>query len=332
MNDRLQAVPEDLVEQAAEWLVRQEGDDPAEARAAADAFAAWKAADPRHAAAAARLENVIDGLREIRQSSTQSSARKALRLSQRPRWSAGARALSILLIVAAGLFPAVWISGTQPTHLMADLRTLRGEWTARTLDDGSRLALSGGTAVNLEFTPEKRIVRLLDGEIMVDVAPDANRPFVVETEYGTIRALGTRFLVTAIDGATRLSMLESRVEVRTAPDAPPRLLRAGESLTFGPNHEESPEAVDSSLLDTAWNARQMVVRDRPLGEVLDEIARHRSGYLRYDRKALAGIHVSAVLPLDDTDRALQLLLNSFPELHIRRITPYLVMVGRAEKP
>jgi transmembrane sensor len=33
-----------------------------------------------------------------------------------------------------------------------------------------------------------------------------------------------------------------------------------------------------------------------------------------------------VLPLDDTDRALQLLMSSFPELRIRTLTPWLVLV------
>jgi transmembrane sensor len=36
--------------------------------------------------------------------------------------------------------------------------------------------------------------------------------------------------------------------------------------------------------------------------------------------------VSAVLPLDDTDRALHLLLTNFPQLRIRTVSRYLVLV------
>ena len=37
------------------------------------------------------------------------------------------------------------------------------------------------------------------------------------------------------------------------------------------------------------------------------------------------MNVSAVLPLEDTDRALQLLADSFP-IRINRITPWLIVV------
>ena len=69
-----------------------------------------------------------------------------------------------------------------------------------------------------------------------------------------------------------------------------------------------------------------MVDDRPLPEVLDELARHRPGQLRYDRAQLDHIRVAAVLPLDDTDKALQLLLDNFPQLRVRMLTRYLVMV------
>lgn len=69
-----------------------------------------------------------------------------------------------------------------------------------------------------------------------------------------------------------------------------------------------------------------MVNDRPLSEVLDELARQRPGRIQYDRARIDGIRVSAVLPLDDTDRALQLLVANFPQLRVRTLTPYLVLV------
>ena len=54
--------------------------------------------------------------------------------------------------------------------------------------------------------------------------------------------------------------------------------------------------------------------------------RHRPGHIRYDRAQLEGIRVSAVLPLNDTDRALQLLVDSLPMLRVRTLTSYLAMV------
>ncbi|MCW0206190.1 MAG: histidine kinase, partial [Achromobacter sp.] len=49
----------------------------------------------------------------------------------------------------------------------------------------------------------------------------------------------------------------------------------------------------------------------------------------YDAQAIAGIRISAVLPLDDTDRALQLLAANLPSLRVRRFTPYFLRVDVA---
>ncbi|KYC28957.1 FecR family protein 18 [Sterolibacterium denitrificans] len=327
------AAMDGVAQQAAEWIVRLGTDDPQERQAAASGYAAWQAADPRHAVAAERLEKLMDGLEHIRRSGTQETARKALRAAPDAAWTRlQGSTVAILLVCALALSLSVWqVWQDDPAgRMLANLRTERGEWASHTLDDGSRLSLGGASEVSLDFNARQRTVKLLQGAILVNVASEAGRPFVVETEHGRIRALGTRFLVSKEAGCTRLGMRESRVEVRAAPAGFPAVVRAGESLAFGPAcHEDPlPQPIDADLLEAAWQTHQMVVRDRPLGEVLDALARQRYGYIHYDREAIANIRVSAVLSLTDTDRSLQLLANSFPALRIRSLTPYLVVVSR----
>lgn len=324
MNSRLQGVADPLAEQTAEWIVRLSADDPAERQIAAAGFAAWKAADPRHAAAAARLESLIGSLNRIRDGGTNGPARNALQLARKSSKRPGQR----LLALAAALLLPGWLllHSYPPAYLLADVRTTSGQWESRTLADGSRLSLNSLSAVNLDFDAQTRTVRLLRGEILVDVAGDASRPFIVETAHGSIRALGTRFVVSSEANASVLNMIESRVEVRPRLDGPALIVEAGESLRFGPDGSGTPSPIDARSLDDAWADKQLVVQDRPLADVLDELARHRPGHLHYDRAAVAGLRVSAVLPLADTDRALQLLAASFPHLRIRTLTAYLVMV------
>ena len=99
---------------------------------------------------------------------------------------------------------------------MADLRTATGRWETRTLADGTRITQGSASAVNLRYDERRRVIELVRGEILMDVAPDAARPFLVETVHGSIQALGTRFVVDHQAGATVLSMIESRVSVQTA--------------------------------------------------------------------------------------------------------------------
>lgn len=325
MNSRLPNTPETLAAQAADWIVRLSADDPDERRAAETGFTAWKQADPRHAAAAARLEALIGQLDHIRDRGSQIPARQALRTVRAQ--SSPRRIVAALALGAALLLPG-WLAlqAAPPTVLLADLRTGSGEWIDQRLADGSRLSLNGNSAVDLEFDAKTRTIALLRGEILVDVAPDRDRPFVVSTAHGSIRALGTRFLVSREADATVLSMIESRVEVSIDGQPRPLVVGAGQRLRFGSGDAGELATVDGELLETAWQRHQLVVRNEPLGKVLEQLARHRPGVIRYDAAALAGLHVSAVLPLDDTDRALQLLINNFPGLRIRTLTPYLVVV------
>lgn len=322
-----------LAEQAAYWLVQLGSDDDAERHAAEAGFATWKAADPRHAQAAAEIEILLEHLQAIRGPQAR-PARVALgavfaqpRRQRRNRQIAAALAIAVLL----GGPAALTLESHAPRYFTADLRTGTGEWHRYTLQDGSTVALDSGSAINLRFEQGRRVVELVQGGILVTVARDASRPFVVQTPQGDMRALGTRFTVERSEGSTTLSMLESKVAVlaaaqRAAGAAQASVVQAGERVRITGNAVGAVERIDPAGIDYAWQHRKMAVEDRPLTEVLAQLDRYRSGHLTYDAAQLAGIRVSAVLPLDDTDGALQLLLNNFPQLRIRRFTPYWVVV------
>ncbi len=320
-----------IAEQAAEWLVRLSADDAcAEDRAA---FEAWKQADPRHAAAAGRMAGLIEQFRRLRGAvadprSAHAALVAASRTTRRSRLKrlGAALVLAAVLIVPGGLA----LRAYPPAYLLADVRTAPGMTETRWLPDNTRLSVRGASAVNLRFDAKRRAVELVRGEILLDVARDASRPFTVETPFGSVRALGTRFVVRLDDETVLLTMIESAASVRHAavqgdPEEAGIVVRAGQRVRFGSRGAGAPEATDVRDLADAWASNQLLVRDAPLPEVLEELARQCPGFIRYDRAALAGIRVSAVLPLDDTDRALQLLSASH-RLRVSRFTPWVVVV------
>ncbi len=330
-------VDDTVAEQAADWLVRLSGDRAGAADRAA--FEAWKQSDPRHADAAERIASLIERLQGLRNTvgDTRPVHAALEAVGIRPGKRSRARHLGTALALVLSLAVPGWLALQQypPAYLFADVRTATGQPETRQLADDTHIILKGASAVNLRYDEKTRTVGLVRGEILLDVARDAARPFVVETRHGSIRALGTRFAVRSDDEATVLTMLESRVSVKaaTAPDGQDRgglVVSAGQRVRIGADGLGAVESIDAGSVADAWRFNQLVVQDAPLPEVLDELARQRVGVIRYDRAALAGIRISAVLPLGDTDQALRLLSASH-HLRVTGFTPWLVSVAPAPK-
>ncbi|WZB74169.1 FecR domain-containing protein [Achromobacter insuavis] len=90
------------------------------------------------------------------------------------------------------------------------------------LPDGSRVWLNTASAFNRDFQPGLRRLHLVAGEILIETGTDKDRPFVVDTAEGRLRALGTRFTVRQEADATLLAVYQGAVEIRTARNAPGR--------------------------------------------------------------------------------------------------------------
>lgn len=327
-----------IAEQAADWLIRLGGEGgDAKDRAA---FEAWKRSDPRHAEAALRMASLIEHIQGLRAAVVDMRpARAALTAAgiDKGKRSSMRRAAATLALLLSLAVPG-WLAlrAYPPAYLLADVRTATGQTETRQLADNTHITLKGASAINLHYDAHHRSVDLVRGEILLDVARDARRSFVVTTKHGTIRALGTRFAVRCDDDATILTMLESKVMVTAvdAADGQPLdglVVGAGQRVRIEAGRLGMIELVDVRSVADAWKFNQLVVRDAPLPAVLDELARQRVGFIRYDRTALADIRVSAVLPLGDTDQALRLLATSH-RLRIDTLTPWLVSVTAPAQP
>lgn len=327
-----------IAEQAALWVVALTADDAAEREQARADFERWRKTDRRHAEAAARMEHLVEQLQRMRADGTTRLARAALNAAFADGKRTRTRRMGAALAVVLALALPGWLAvrAYPPAELMdvltADARTGTGEWVTRTLDDDSRLTLGSGSAVDLRFDASRRTVELLRGEIFVDVAPDAGRPFVVETSHGRMRALGTRFSVAREGEATVLTVIESKVSVETPASPDSLVVQSGQRVRLTAAGAGPVTPVDARSVEGAWRFRQLVVQGEPLPDVLERLNRYRRGVIHYDRAALQSYTVSAVLPLDDTDRALSVLAASFPAIRVRTLTPWVVLVDAPGRP
>lgn len=225
-----------------------------------------------------------------------------------------------------------WVASKSPTgqaalaSLGADYRTATGELAEYTLADGSRLWLDTASAVDAEFGPALRRLRLRAGRLLIETGRDAGlpaRPLVVDTAEGRLRALGTRFAVQRLDGATELTVHAGRVEVRPNDAAAgERVVEPGERLRFTARAIEAPQAAVAGA--EAWVRGVLLADNLPLPDFVAELARYRRGLLRCD-PALAQLRVAGGYPLRDPDRALAMLEAALP-VRVRRPLPGWVVV------
>lgn len=286
------------------------------------AFQRWLTASAEHRAAWQRLERMSGTLRAL----PSSAASQALR-SPKPRLTR--RSVLRMLGLIAGTGAASYaVRRSEPWQVVtADYRSGRGDKRTIALPDGTQVVLGTASAIDLHFNDTERRVRLRAGEILVTTARDpatVSRPFFVDTQQGSVQAIGTRFTVRQFDALSQVAVLEGAVDIRTTgkPDTPVRLY-AGQQTRFRLDGVDMPVAVDPHA--DAWARGQLVADRMRLDDFLAELARYRSGIVRCD-PAVGGQIVSGVYPLADTDRVLASLAQALP-VQVRYATAWWVNVG-----
>lgn len=306
------------LEAAATWYVQlNDGDaDPARTQAWRD----WLAASPAHAEAWARVEK----LQHLWSRLPRQAALSGLGAAQAQRREV-LKVLGLLLAVGGG----TWLASEQVPYraLLAQQRTGSGERRSLRLDDGSQLELNVDTALDVRFDAQVRAIQLYRGEILISTASDAaRRPFIVHTDNGSVRALGTQFSVRQTAQQTQVGVLQSAVEIRPQRHLDQVLrLDAGQQAGFDRETFSPAQALPAD--SAAWVQGMLSVNDWRLGDFIAELGRYRPGVLRC-APSVQGMRISGSFAIDDTDIALANLPKSLP-VRVRYLSRYWVNVEPA---
>lgn len=317
MSNELSSAERDAIRAAAQWYARLSSG--VEDERTRQDWQRWHAADPLHQQAWQRMEAVRSQMARVPGQLAAGSLQGASHSRRQVL-----RGL-VLLASAGGLATLGWRSELGQS-LAADYRTGIGERRRFQLADGSALMLDTASAVDVRYDGNQRRLILRNGALWVETAADAQqRPFLVETPHGLVRALGTRFTVATRNAVSSVAVLEKAVEVSNGRAADAVRLEAGQQLSFSAASLGKPVASDASV--AGWTQGSLLAVDRPLGELIDELARYRQGWLRCDPR-IAGLKVSGAFPLDNTDLALAALESGFPVQVVRRTRYWVTLVPR----
>ncbi|HYQ25177.1 FecR family protein [Stenotrophomonas sp.] len=287
-----------VLEQAADWLMRLHDDGSAVQRAQ---WQRWHDADPDHARAWQRAERLLALSGQV----PPALAHDALQRPASPGRRVVLRSIAALLVAPLGGWLAWRLYDDAAWN--ASLRTAVGERRRHVLDDGSVLQLDTGTAVDIAFDGQQRLLRLRRGQVLVETAADPQqpaRPFVLASPAGRMRALGTRFNVHHAAASTALAVLEGAVQVTLAAQGQQRIINAGSQVRFSADAFEAVQPVTPAI--DAWGTGMLVVDAQPLRRVLEQLGRYQSGWLGCD-DAIATQPVSGAFPVDDPARSVAML-------------------------
>ncbi|MCW2295175.1 transmembrane sensor [Pseudomonas sp. BIGb0408] len=307
-----------IAREAAGWFVRLQNSGGSAAEHAA--CAEWRARHADHERAWQLAERFSAHAQQL----AGGAGRAAL---ERPRNLQRRQVLKTLaLLIAAAPLGLAAHRSLPWREWQADERTATGEQRTLHLPDGGQLRLNTGSAVDIAYDDSVRRVRLIAGELLIEVPGEqARRPFIVDTADAQIVLLGSRALVRQYPQSTYLAALEGAVEVR------PRLSRGddgllrlatGQQTYVNARTAEPAVALAQHRLD--WLSGVLRAEKMRLDDFIAELDRYRPGLLRCD-PAVAGLLISGAFQLRDTDQILRALSQTLPvSVHYR--TAYWVTV------
>lgn len=299
--------PISIDEQAANWFSRHSSGQLSAAEHAE--LERWLAADRAHARAFADMELIWADFDKLPRPALQPAPVVVLR--PRKRWQPS-RALAASVALFAVL--ATWQSGFWPgPNQQMSLSSAPGEQRQVVLEDGSRIDLNVDTRLQVRLYDDHREVDLLAGEAFFAVAPDAQRPFDVIAGEGRVRVLGTRFSVRRSSEHLAVAVESGKVAVQPqVSDERRSLLEAGD----GVDYDYASDTLRTMRLGAeeiaSWRRGQLIFRNRPLTQLLDELSRYRKAPVGLADASLAEQRVSGSVNIARPDAFLAALPQLLP--------------------
>ena len=329
-NDTKRQAP-DMEDVAADWFCRLNETGRDNREEIERGFKQWLDCDPRHAEAFANVSAAwevmgqhaaapeIVTLRQAALADARFASQSRWQPSRLPRWGIAAIAgyAAAALLVAGGYY---YFSHTQPSG--KQYSTQIGQREALTLADNSHVDIDADSAVSIALRRDMRLIHLERGQAYFEVAHDRKRPFIVQVNGQQVIATGTAFNVEAINGGVRVTLVEGRVVVRSAPqsdmpaDAPEGTIIAklspGDQLTDISGGIAHLDHSANVLGATAWRQGKLIFTNDTLSNIVARMKHYSTTEIVITDSAIANLRVSGVFNAGDIPALVDSLRRFFP--------------------
>ncbi|MEH0196570.1 DUF4880 domain-containing protein [Caulobacter sp. CCNWLY153] len=178
-----------------------------------------------------------------------------------------------------------------------DYRVAKGQRRSLDIARGVSAELNTDTRAALRRTPKGAELQLLSGEAAIS----ADAPIVIKAARGETTMAAGRVNIRQDGGSVCVTCLEG--EVRVSRDDRAVTLTGGRQVTYDRRGLSAISSIDPGVVG-AWLKGQIVFRDVPLQQVVEEINRYRRGKIVLVDPALARRPVFGVFQISRIDGAL----------------------------
>jgi len=215
------------------------------------------------------------------------------------------------------------------------------------LSDGTVVTLNAGSTLNVsqDYGVNNRIVRL-DGEGYFNIAKDKNNPFVVQTPFLNIRALGTEFNIKAYsaDRTIETTLVSGSLQIEPVkeinqgqitvlkPNQKLTFFKSDSSFTSGSEMKEKEETARSENIKkirtvpvtrlvtenvnvdpvTSWKENRWIFEQQSLSQIAIDLERKFDVQIIFDSERLKSYRFTATILAEPIEQVLMALSMAAP--------------------
>jgi len=319
MTDSRATIEKDRFEEAMAWHACLEGE-PQEGDW--QAFTAWLEADPENRQAFDAVDGLSMNISQAMLSAPEGRTADVIAFRTHRDMVHDAAASrgparfwpALAALAAAAVLVLVIQPWRVETPDVRALSTQLGERQAVTLADGSTVHLNTATALSVSLGRDSRDILFEKGEALFDVKSDPERPFVVAVADRRVRVVGTAFDVLRHNGRVIVSVERGTVHISRSDNAAAKAvtLAAGDRFIANENSSEYRVVRIDPALMSAWRSQRVIFEDATLSQVVSELNRYFVKPLVINDPAIASLHFSGVLAIDEEADVLRRLAAFLP--------------------
>ncbi|MGO4891421.1 FecR family protein [Flavobacterium sp. W21_SRS_FM6] len=231
-------------------------------------------------------------------------------------------------------------------------QTAVGQHSTINLSDGSILTINTNSFVTVDFNANERLIKLVKGEIFIDVAHDTSRPLSVIADDTVFQAVGTAFNVKKVlnesiellvtDGKVLIAELKN---IKRSVDAASGIKMAMD-LPSGVTHAATPGDMviikssqtskqkranlggEDIKVSLGWLDRKLIFKGETLQDAMNEVSRYTDSKFIIPEENLRNQKIAGVFKTDDIEVLLNTLSQNFNIHHERTQNGNILLVSK----